>query len=117
MSFRSFTDASGVEWQAFDVVPRSDERRRYDRRGQQADDTMLADEHDADRRDTERRIAIGASTSFQKAVSGGWLCFECEGERRRLSPIPDSWLSCAAAQLERYCRSARVVRAATIGGR
>ena len=117
MSFRSFTDASGVEWQAFDVVPRSEERRSYDRRGPDAKEVTLADGSDADRRDSERRLTVGTSMSFLNAASGGWLCFECEGERRRLSPIPDSWMSCATAQLERYCRAARVVRAATMGGR
>jgi hypothetical protein len=109
MSFRTYVDASGVEWQAFDVVPRADERRHYDRRGQDAEAVMLADQGDADRRDNDRRITVGASTPFLKAVSGGWLCFECEGERRRLSPIPDDWMKCATPQLERYCRSARAV--------
>ncbi|HXD47771.1 MAG TPA: hypothetical protein VN600_03285 [Gemmatimonadaceae bacterium] len=71
----------------------------------------------ADRRDGDRRISVGASTAFQKVVAGGWLCFECEGERRRLSPIPDDWMRCSASQIERYCHSARVVRAAMTGRR
>ena len=25
------------------------------------------------------------------AYSGGWLCFESEGEKRRLTPVPDEW--------------------------
>jgi hypothetical protein len=112
MSFRTFVDSSGVEWQAFDVVPRSEERRYYDRRGDEDEGAMFAD-----RRDGDRRISVGASTAFQKAVAGGWLCFECEGERRRLSPIPGDWMRCSASQIERYCHSARVVRAAMTGRR
>ena len=111
MSFRTFTDTTGVEWQVFDVVPRANERRHYDRRG--SDD---ADESPDERRDTDRRIAIGATTMFQKAVFGGWLCFECEGERRRLAPIPENWRHCAARDLEKYCRAARIVRTAAAGG-
>ncbi len=106
MSFRNFVDASGVEWQAFDVVPRSEERRHYDRRSGEIEVPL------GDRRDTDRRIAVSAGILFQKAVSGGWLCFECQGERRRLAPIPDDWTRCSGRQLEAYCRSARVVRAA-----
>lgn len=112
MSFRTFVDATGTEWQAFDVVPRVEERRHYDRRGHDDDVALLAD-----RRDSDRRITIGASTSFQRAVSGGWLCFECVGERRRLSPIPNDWMKCSTSQLEQHCRNARVVRAATPEGR
>ncbi|HWH53782.1 MAG TPA: hypothetical protein VN651_19675 [Gemmatimonadaceae bacterium] len=112
MSFRTFVDASGVEWQAFDVVPRSEERRHYDRREQGDEVAMFAD-----RRDGDRRISVGAMTTFQKAVAGGWLCFECEGERRRLSPIPDDWMRCSTSQIERYCLTARVVRAAMTGRR
>ena len=33
MAFRTFVDATGREWQVYDVVPPSDERRRNDRRG------------------------------------------------------------------------------------
>ena len=43
MSFRTFVDSSGVEWQAFDVVPRSEERRHYDRRGEEDERAMFAD--------------------------------------------------------------------------
>lgn len=110
MSFRTFLDSSGVEWQAFDVVPRSEERRHYDRRGEDDESARFADGRAGD-----RRISVGASTSFQKRVAGGWLCFECEGERRRLSPIPDDWMRCSASQIERYCLMARVVPAAMTG--
>lgn len=106
MSFRNFADASGIEWQVFDVVPRSEERRHYDRRSADFDLALT------DRRDADRRIAVAAGTLFQKAVAAGWLCFECRGERRRLAPIPDDWTRCSSQQLESYCRAARIVRTA-----
>ena len=35
-------------------------------------------------------------------LDAGWLCFENAGEKRRLAPIPEDWLRCTAAELERY---------------
>lgn len=128
MSFRTFMDTSGVEWHAFDVVPRSDDRRHYDRRGiAERDDSLSermrgptrksAQTSASDRRDTDRRITVDAGISVQKAVAGGWLCFECDGERRRLAPIPSDWMQCSDAQLGLYWRLARVVRITAAGGR
>ena len=39
-------------------------------------------------------------------LAGGWLCFEDDHEKRRLSPIPDAWESAAPDALEAYCRRA-----------
>lgn len=36
-----------------------------------------------------------------------WLVFESdEGEKRRLVPVPDSWLECSDFELERWCMRA-----------
>ena len=104
MSLRSFTDSAGNEWQAFDVVPRSQERRRYERRASGETPRSEIEE----RRDIDRRLTVGSAA----IVSGteGWLCFERGSDRRRLSPIPDDWRRCNDAQLESYCRAARPVR-------
>jgi hypothetical protein len=40
----------------------------------------------------------------------GWLLFECDSGSRRLSPIPDNWLSSDDARLERFCQSAKPTR-------
>ena len=37
----------------------------------------------------------------------GWLTFECDGERRRLAPIPDGWDHLSIKDLERLCEEAR----------
>ena len=112
MTLRNFVDSTGKEWYAFDVVPRTQERRHYDRR---SGATQTVDENEApDRRDGDRRVTVGGQPRLA-GVSPGWLCFErSEGrtpERRRLSPIPENWRQCSDADLEAYCQSARRVRA------
>ena len=42
-------------------------------------------------------------------LQGGWLCFEREGHKRRLSPIPEGWETAGADDLERYCAQAVAV--------
>jgi len=41
----------------------------------------------------------------------GWLVFECDKERRRLAPVPDSWESLTDRELEHLCTHADVVPA------
>jgi hypothetical protein len=111
MALRIFTDSNGGEWHAFDVVPRADERRRYDRRSP-AEQRAL----EGERRDADRRLTVGGRSPLVNSVSDGWLCFERGIDRRRLSPIPDDWRKCTDQQLEAYCHSARPVhrRAASL---
>jgi hypothetical protein len=108
MSLRTFVDSAGQEWQAFDVVPRDDERRHYDRR---ASGELTGEDQD-DRREGDRRITVGRASRIGGPQSG-WLCFESGDERRRLSPIPNDWRRCPENQLEAYCRAARPVRPLT----
>ena len=103
MSLRAFTDSNGQQWEAYDVVPRSEERRRYDRRSGEVK-VEVTDE----RRDTDRRVTVGRSEHI--TAKAGWLCFESHDERRRLTPIPEDWTRCDEAKLEAYCREARPAR-------
>ena len=48
MALRTFVDSAGHEWQAFDVVPRENERRQYDRRS--SDGAQVASLDDGDDR-------------------------------------------------------------------
>jgi len=105
MALRTFLDSAGNEWQAFDVVPRADERRRLDRRSPQ---TPRLDPED--RRDADRRLTIGGRSPLASRIADGWLCFERGSERRRLCPIPTGWSRCTDEQLAAYCQSARPVR-------
>ena len=43
----------------------------------------------------------------------GWLTFECDGERRRLVPIPRDWEDAGADRMELYCRAAEPVTRTT----
>ncbi|HEX4681899.1 MAG TPA: hypothetical protein VH277_04275 [Gemmatimonadaceae bacterium] len=105
MTLRTFVDSAEEEWEAFDVVPRDQERRHYDRRAS----TEIAD--DADRRESDRRVTVGRASRIG-GLQAGWLCFQRGDDRRRLSPIPEDWTRCSDEQLEEYCRAARPVRRA-----
>ena len=106
MSMRSFVDANGKEWQVFDVVPRIDERRSYDRRLSSGGITV-SDE----RRGPDRRVSVGRRSQLS-GLNSGWLCFERSvgSDRRRLMPIPGDWKKCSEDTLETYCERAREVR-------
>jgi len=80
MAERSFTGLDGTSWQAWDVVP-----------GQHADWPAHARQH------------------LPEAMSEGWLCFECAGEKRRLHPIPPGWASGSDDDLRAFCRDASPV--------
>jgi hypothetical protein len=86
MAHRQFIDETGAEWTVYDVVPRADDRRKHDRR---QDDASTVNDGD-DRRAEDRRVTLRSSRPVR--LTRGWLCFEREeGERRRLQPIPDKW--------------------------
>lgn len=103
MSMRMFVGDDGRDWQAFDVVPRPNERRRYDRRSTAGEDI------DQERREGDRRLTVGR-TSLPAKSGDGWLCFESGAERRRLRPIPDDWNRCDEGTLRNYCRAAAPVQ-------
>ena len=102
MAFRQFTDASGVEWTAYDVIPRADERRENDRR----DSTHFGDDSQLDRRGIDRRAALASLRPVR--LTSGWLCFEAQDERRRLQPIPNGWHLLSDADLCGLMQQARV---------
>jgi hypothetical protein len=101
MAFRSFTDSSGHDWQVYEVIPPSDERRRYDRRSNPDD---AAPER---RSSDDRRLSVGR-LSLLTAAREGWLVFERGDERRRLTPIPEDWLRSSDKELEELCKAARL---------
>ena len=109
MNYRTFTDASGVRWEVWLVLPTAAERREAERR-------VLVDRRTEDRpHATERRIfsdrrkfsfrRVGVAPIFQN----GWLCFETEGEKRRLAPVPENWDEADADQMRRWCQAAKRV--------
>jgi hypothetical protein len=93
---------SGTEWMVFDVVPRGDDRRAADRR--QADQGRQSSPED--RRTDDRRAGFRSSRPVR--LTRGWLCFERDGERRRLQPIPEDWHHLPESDLIALLREARV---------
>lgn len=102
MGYRVFTDSTGVEWQTWDVVPHLAERRAAERRR-----VAEAATEEERRRSKERRALAGERPQLSIGMDGGWLCFEAQVEKRRLTPIPGDWLRCDETCLEHYCRQAK----------
>ena len=45
-------------------------------------------------------------TALPQDWKGGWLTFECGGDKRRLAPFPAEWETLPASRLELLCRMA-----------
>lgn len=108
MPYRTFEDSVGTEWQVWDIVPRLSERRAgasFDRRVEMRPISF------ADRRREQRRVTqtVVARARLRGSYAQGWLCFESDFEKRRLSPIPDDWTTCDEERLENYARNAERV--------
>ncbi|HEU4454808.1 MAG TPA: hypothetical protein VFR81_17190 [Longimicrobium sp.] len=89
MALRTFTDSQGTRWDVWNVtsyVLRGQERR--------ADGDDAAPEYEG----TERRG--GTRDSLVANPAAGWLCFQSESEKRRLTPVPAAWVSASDAELE-----------------
>jgi hypothetical protein len=94
MAHREFIDERGVQWQAWEVIPTSVERRssgerRFGARGQRDR-----------RRRSEPRIRMN------DGLAAGWLVFESSHEKRRLRPIPEGWAQRTDHELEQLCDAA-----------
>ena len=108
MPYRTFEDSAGTEWQVWDIVPRLSERRSaspVDRR------IRVIPISFADRRREQRRVPQTpvARARLRGTYAQGWLCFESDIEKRRLSPIPDDWTTCDEDRLEEYAGHAEHV--------
>lgn len=94
MPHLQFEDSEGIVWSVWDVDPITAERTLSPH--PDAPSTMP-------RTQTVSRV--------HEALSGGWLCFEARGHKRRLAPIPAAWEQCDPEDLERLCREAAIVAA------
>ena len=109
MSYRTFVDSSGRRWEVWLVTPAAAERRRVDRRATAGGPF----EGMVDRRKTpeRRRSPFRRSVNVASEYNDGWLCFESEGEKRRLVPVPEGWTEAGPDRLSSYLQAAkRVVR-------
>ncbi|MDQ6770053.1 MAG: hypothetical protein M3Z54_08705 [Gemmatimonadota bacterium] len=107
MSYRTFLDSSGKRWEVWLVTPAAAERRKADRRAS----TAGSEGFSAERRHTpERRKApFRRSGAVASEYSQGWLCFESEGEKRRLAPVPTGWQEAGPDRLSTWLQAARRV--------
>jgi hypothetical protein len=92
MPHRQFVDASGALWAVWDVRPSPP---------RQADGTDAA---------LARGARAGSIADLDSALSGGWLCFESAGQKRRLAPIPSDWDLLPVEDLVNLCERAVGVR-------
>lgn len=81
MAAREFNAPDGTPWQAWTVLP-----------GEQAEWPANARRH------------------LPAEMANGWLCFESDSEKRRLSPIPTGWDVGSDGELWDFCLSAAPVR-------
>jgi len=112
MSYRTFLDARGRRWEVWLVTPAAAERRRVDRRTPAGGSDAFPG---VERRKTpeRRRAPFHRSTAVSSEFSQGWLCFESEGEKRRLAPVPPGWDEAGPDRLSTWLQAAkRVVKCA-----
>ena len=97
MSYRTFVDSSGKRWEVWLVTPASAERRKSDRR------------HTPERRKNPFHRKLEVASEY----SEGWLCFEGDGDKRRLAPVPEGWYEAGPERLATWLQAAkRVVKCA-----
>ncbi|HEY6089427.1 MAG TPA: hypothetical protein VD771_06515 [Gemmatimonadaceae bacterium] len=108
MSYRTFLDSTGRRWEVWLVTPAAAERRKVDRRAAAAGEPFAKGgerRHTPDRRKSPFRRAVAVASEY----SQGWLCFESEGEKRRLAPVPLGWDQVGPDRLSNWLQAARRV--------
>ena len=108
MAHHWFEDAHGVQWEAWDVVPTSAERRERERRTHLSlSATRQLPLGSAERRRGDRRrFQTDARAPISPALIRGWVVFQSRGERRRLAPIPLGWERLGTGELRALCQQA-----------
>ncbi|HEY4216178.1 MAG TPA: hypothetical protein VGM67_03515 [Gemmatimonadaceae bacterium] len=100
MAHREFRAVDGREWAVWSVQPEYAERR--DGASGETVPAVLSAER---RRRSEYRVPLTGQ------FANGWLCFETEGEKRRLAPFPELWARLSDDGLIELCeQAARVER-------
>jgi len=110
VSYRTFLDSTGRRWEVWLVTPAAAERRKADRRAGPADGSNAL-EGFADRRRTpeRRKSPFRRNVVVATEYSNGWLCFESEGEKRRLAPVPEGWDEVGPDRLSNWLQAAKRV--------
>ncbi|MGH7603673.1 MAG: hypothetical protein ACRENK_06700 [Gemmatimonadaceae bacterium] len=105
MTHRQFKDQQGRLWDVWQVHPAAAERRYSQRR--------VRDEHLSDaaerRSGLDRRLENISRNPVAPEFTYGWLCFETQGEKRRLAPVPEGWDRADDETIEQWCCVAKPV--------
>jgi len=112
VGYRTFLDSSGKRWEVWLVTPAAAERRKADRRARSAGTpTPESLQGFADRRRTpeRRKSPFRRNVAVASEYSNGWLCFESEGEKRRLAPVPEGWQEAGPDRLASWLQAAKRV--------
>jgi hypothetical protein len=86
MAHRSFRDEEGREWDVWEVVPTALERR-------------MARQHPPTKGIPDRRKLHEPRVLVPDELQKGWLAFQWDHERRRLTPIPEDWTEMTSDEL------------------
>jgi hypothetical protein len=106
MTYRVFEDPRGRRWQVWQVSPSYSERRKNDRRTG-LDRRARTRASSVDRRARpDRRVKSLRRYLGVPQMASGWLCFESNGEKRRLIPVPLNWENADERALAAFCDSA-----------
>lgn len=113
MSYRTFLDATGKRWEVWLVTPAAAERRKVDRRTPAGGTKPFTSGPERRKTPERRRTPFHRSAAVASEFSEGWLCFESDGEKRRLAPVPAGWDEAGPNQLLTWLQAAkRVVKCA-----
>lgn len=93
-------EIEGLDGERTGLDPRSGEDRRVDSSRSDAPDRRSG----SDRRQQSRRVVLDRRSGVERRTasrvrapvlpggfSAGWLVFESQGEKRRLTPVPEHW--------------------------
>jgi hypothetical protein len=109
VSYRTFLDSTGKRWEVWLVTPAAAERRKADRRAGTSGGDGYAGNLDRRKTPERRRSPFQRSVAVASEFSQGWLCFESEGEKKRLAPVPEDWHEAGPDRLSTWLQAARRV--------
>jgi hypothetical protein len=113
VNYRTFLDSQGKRWEVWLVTPAAAERRKADRRAAAGNSEPFTGGVERRQTPERRRAPFHRSVAVASEFSQGWLCFECEGEKRRLAPVPGGWEEAGPDRLATWLQAAkRVVKCA-----
>ena len=104
MPLREFTDADRRVWQVWDTVPKGE--RAEEQFALNARLPGESSDHDHGGPEGADSHTRAMTPRFTEGREHGWLTFMCADEKRRLSPVPEGWMTADDAE---HCKGERDV--------